>query len=485
MSRSRLILVDEEAGLLAACRSSLESLDLEIAACTGAGDVLRAVQGQRVDVAIVDLSPPNLAGLEVYELLRRALPDVPVIVTSATFNTQTAIEAMKRGAFDYLVKPLDGDRLRSVIRRALELMQLSLATVSNVNLAAGTVEAAGEPMIGQSPPMQEVYKAVGRVASQDVNVLVLGESGTGKELVARAVHHYSRRSERPFVAINCAAIPEALLESELFGHEKGAFTGAEHRRTGKFEHAHGGTVFLDEIADMSAATQAKVLRLIQQQQFERVGGTETVATDVRVIAATNRNLTEMVFEGSFRQDLFYRINGFTIELPPLRKRPGDVALLTDHYIQRFNREMGRHVRAVAPEALHWLQMNAWPGNVRELQSTIKYAMIKATGDVLTLGCFPPNPLSEAACLPQDEQREGLASLEKMTRDLLRCEPGMAYRRITAVVDEVVVQEALAYANGNQLQAAALLGISRTTLRAKLRSMGLTVQKQVAIDREAG
>ncbi len=481
----RLIVVDEEAGLLAACRSSLQSLELEITTCTGASDVLQAVQGQRVDVAIVDLSPPNLAGLEVYELLRRALPDVPVIVTSATFNTQTAIEAMKRGAFDYLVKPLDGNRLRGVVCRALELMQLSMTTVSNVSVAPGTVEAAGEPMIGQSPAMQEVYKAIGRVASQDVNVLVLGESGTGKELVARAVHHYSRRGERPFVPINCAAIPEALLESELFGHEKGAFTGAEHRRTGKFEHAHGGTVFLDEIADMSPATQAKVLRLIQQQQFERVGGTETVATDVRIIAATNRNLTEMVAESSFRQDLFYRINGFTIELPPLRKRPGDVALLTDHYIQRFNREMSRHVRAVAPEALHWLQMNAWPGNVRELQSTIKYAMIKAAGDVLTLGCFPPNPLSEAPHVPDTAHRSELASLEKLTRDLLRSQPGMAYRRISALVDEVVVQESLAYANGNQLQAAALLGISRTTLRAKLRSMGLTVQKQIAIDRDAG
>ncbi len=479
----RLIVVDEEAELLAACRAYLKLPDLEIASCTGVNDVLQAVQGQRVDVALVDLSPPNLAGLEVYELLRRALPDVPVIVTSATFNTQTAIEAMKRGAFDYLVKPLDRERLQSIVRRALELMQLSLNTASNVTLSTGAVEAAGEPMVGQSPLMQEVYKAIGRVASQDINVLVLGESGTGKELVARAIHHYSRRSERPFVAINCAAIPEALLESELFGYEKGAFTGAEQRRTGKFEYAHGGTVFLDEIADMSPATQAKVLRLIQQQQFERVGGTETVSTDVRVIAATNRNLTEMVASGAFRQDLFYRINGFTIELPPLRKRPGDVALLTDHFIQRFNREMGRSVRAVAPEALHWLQMNVWPGNVRELQSTIKYAMIKATGDVLTLGCFPANPLSEARCPEDNERPEEMSSIEKLTRDLLRKEPGMAYRKISALIDEVIVHEALAYSHGNQLQAAALLGISRTTLRAKLRSMGLTVQKHIAMEHE--
>ena len=481
----RLIVVDEEAGLLAACQASLQSLELEIAACTGAGDVLRAVQGQPVDVAIVDLSPPNLAGLEVYELLRRALPDVPVIVTSATFNTQTAIEAMKRGAFDYLVKPLDGEHLRGVVRRALELMQLSLTTASNVSIATGAVDAAGEPMIGQSPSMQEVYKAIGRVASQDVNVLVLGESGTGKELVARAVHHYSRRGERPFVAINCAAIPEALLESELFGHEKGAFTGAEHRRTGKFEHAawRNGVPGRDRGHDAGHPGQGTAANSTAAVRTR--GGTETVATDVRIIAATNRNLTEMVIEGSFRQDLFYRINGFTIELPPLRKRPGDVALLTDHYVQRFNREMGRHVRAVAPEALHWLQMNAWPGNVRELQSTIKYAMIKATGDVLTLGCFPPNPLSETPNLPEPEHRSELSSLEKLIRELLRSEPGMAYRRISALVDEVVVQESLAFANGNQLQAAALLGISRTTLRAKLRSMGLTVQKQIAIDRDAG
>jgi two-component system nitrogen regulation response regulator GlnG len=389
---------------------------------------------------------------------------------------------MQRGAHDYLVKPVTGAHLRAVVSRAIEVSRLGPAGDGALSLGSPK-SVGGAVMVGQSAAMQEVYKAIGRVASEDVAVLILGESGTGKELVARAVWRYSQRRDAPFVAINCAAIPEALLESELFGCEKGAFTGAEERRIGKFEFARGGTVFLDEIADMSSTTQAKILRVIQEQCFERLGGTETVHTDVRVIAATNKNLAQMVADGTFRQDLYYRVNGFAIDLPPLRRRHGDIALLTHHFIERFNREMNQRVRAISPDALHWLQLHSWPGNVRELQSSVKYAMIKASGDVITLGDLPPNTATEnpgagAGNLPR------FPAVATLARELLQNSPGNVYRQMSAIVDGITVQEALSYAKGNQLQAAALLGISRTTLRAKLRGLGLSIEKQLLFDGDA-
>lgn len=476
-----LLVVDSEPSVQSSLEKSLRSPTLHVSACGTVSDALRLARQSAPDVIILDVGLPHVSGLETYDSIRAELPRLPVILMTGCATTDTAIEAMKRGAFDYLTKPVDLDRLRGAVSRALEVTELSRARGPELHGDGMLGAEAEDTMIGQSQAMQEVYKSIGRVASQDVSVLVLGESGTGKELVARAICRYSNRSQKPFVAINCAAIPDTLLESELFGHEKGAFTGADDRRAGKFEQAHGGTVFLDEIGDMSSTTQAKVLRLIQEQRFERVGGTQTVQTDVRVIAASNKSLPDMVAEGTFRQDLYYRINGFTILLPPLRQRHGDVQLLTNYFIQRLNREMGKTVRAIAPEALHWLQLHSWPGNVRELQSTIKYALIKAMGDVVTLSCLPPNvaaldvPASGAA-LPADYPLLG-----NLARDLLQSSPGTAYRRFTSVVDSVVVREALSQARGNQLHAAALLGISRTTLRAKLRSLGLSVEKQLSVD----
>ena len=284
------------------------------------------------------------------------------------------------------------------------------------------------------------------------------------------------------MAINCAAIPENLLESELFGHERGAFTGADQRRIGKFEQMSGGTIFLDEIADMSGATQAKVLRLLQEQRFERVGANETIQTDVRIIAATNRNLSELVEQGNFRQDLFYRLSGFSIQLPPLRERRDDIPRLVDHFLRVFNGELRKNVRAVTPETIRVLTAHHWPGNVRELQSAIKFAMLHAMGEVVTPDCLPESCRPAGAAAPSPSLSGGL-DVGQYTRDLLQSAPPDIYRLISAAVDRVVLDEVLRHVKGNQLQAAELLGISRTTLRAKLRALGLAVEKWLSPDAE--
>jgi two-component system nitrogen regulation response regulator GlnG len=333
--------------------------------------------------------------------------------------------------------------------------------------------------------MQEVYKAIGRVARQDVTVLITGESGTGKELVARALYHHSARADAPYLAINCAAIPETLLESELFGHERGAFTGADRRRIGKFEQADRGTLFLDEIGDMSPATQAKVLRVLQEQRFERLGGNDIIATDVRVIAATNKDLEKEVAAGRFRRDLLYRLNGFTIHLPPLRERRDDLPLLTKHFVRLFSRSLHRAIRSLTPEAQRCLEEYDWPGNVRELQSVLKYAIIRSAGEVLTLDCLPenlrePRELRATPAAPPAPCATGAATLDVglLTSNLLRAGETDIYRRIGMAVDRVVMETVLRHARGNQVQASELLGISRTTLRAKLRALRMTVEKSL-------
>jgi DNA-binding NtrC family response regulator len=325
-------------------------------------------------------------------------------------------------------------------------------------------------IVGRSPAMQAVYKTIGRVAPLDVPVLIVGESGTGKELVARAIYNHSHRSGAPFLAINCAAIPEGLLESELFGHERGAFTGADRRRIGKFEQAQGGTIFLDEIGDMTPATQPKVLRLLQEQQFERVGGNDTITTDVRLIAATNRNLEELVAAGRLRHDLYYRLKVFTISLPPLRKRVGDLPLLVEYLIKVLNPPLEKHVTGIAPEAVRLLEAHDWLGNVRELQSVIKYALVQAVGDVITAGSLPELVRSGKAPNPTD--------VAQMVEDLLRAGERDLYRKLYLEFDRLVINAVLNHVKGSQAQASQLLGISRTTLRAKLGALGLTVVKKL-------
>jgi two-component system nitrogen regulation response regulator GlnG len=380
---------------------------------------------------------------------------------------------MKEGAHDYLFKPLDLARLRSVVAQALELGQLMRRPA--VVAQTPPTEDSGDAIIGRCPAMAEVYKAIGRVAAKNVIVLITGESGTGKELVARAIYQHSTRARAPFLALNCAAIPESLLESELFGHEKGAFTGADRKRIGRFEQCSGGTLFLDEIGDMPLATQAKILRLLQDQSFERVGGNETVRTDVRLIAATHRDLKTWSAEGRFRQDLYYRLSRFSIPLPALRERGDDLPMLIQHYLRRFSRELGREVREITPEALELLCRYPWPGNIRELQGVLEQAILQATGTVL-IPAFLPETLRVPAEPAPGETSGTEADFSFEAFILQRLEEGTTTLSAEAHqhLDRLLLRLALRSTRGNQVQAARVLGISRQTLRAKIRELGLSV-----------
>jgi two-component system nitrogen regulation response regulator GlnG len=332
--------------------------------------------------------------------------------------------------------------------------------------------------------MQAIFKEVGRIAAQDVTVLILGESGTGKELIARAIYDYSRRSDQSFLAINCAAIPETLLESELFGHEKGAFSGADRVRIGKFEQAHRGTLFLDEIGDASAATQAKILRVLQDGKFERVGGNETIHTDVRIIAATSKNLEQAMQRKDFRPDLFFRLNTFTLTLPPLRERPDDIPLLAEHFFKRYRRELAVDVRGISPDALEALGRHAWPGNVRELESAVKFALVHAAGEIVTPQSLPASVLGQSrdatGRAPETEHKD-LSDVRQLVRHLLSQGTVNLSDEVHAAVDRILLEQVLASAGGHQARAAEILGLSRNTLRARLQELGLTVSKVVHDD----
>lgn len=471
----KLLVVDDEPNVLYSIEKALESEELKVIVAPTGRQGLELVEQQRPDAVIVDVRLSDMSGLDVFDSVRLVAPHLPVIIITAYSTTETAIEAMKRGAFEYLLKPIDLHQLREVVGRALELSRFRQVPAVFANEVAGE---GADRIVGQSLAMQDVYKAIGRFASLDETVLITGESGTGKELVARALFHHGSRAAAPFLALNCAAIPEALLESELFGHERGAFTGAERRRIGKFEQAHTGTLFLDEIGDMSPATQAKILRILQEHSFERLGGNETIQNDVRLLAATNKNLEAEVAAGRFRQDLFYRLNVFAIRLPALRERREDVPLLVEHFLHQFSR-VGRTVHSISPEAMAWLKAYDWPGNVRQLQNVLKYALIQATGGGVTLACLPEDlhPDAPPAAVPASSVSKKL-EVSSFTTGLLHAGEPDIYRRVSTEMDRVLLETVLRYVKGNQVQASELLGISRTTLRAKLRTLGITFEKQI-------
>ncbi|HEY1188480.1 MAG TPA: sigma-54 dependent transcriptional regulator, partial [Gemmata sp.] len=468
-----VLIIDDEPGILYSLQSALERGDTVVATAPTAKLGIAAVARERPDAVIIDVRLPDMSGLDAFLLIKEADPRLPVIVVTAHGSTETAIEATKRGAFEYLLKPIDLHQLDEVLGRAFELRRMQVVPATLGEVAPAEEGDDADQIIGRCPAMLEVYKAIGRIAPQDVPVLVLGESGTGKELVARALYQHSPRADKPFVAINCAAIPDTLLESELFGHEKGAFTGAERRRIGKFEQAHGGTVFLDEIGDMPLAAQAKMLRLLQDQRFERVGGNEPVQTDVRVVAATNCDLPARVADGKFREDLLYRLNSFTITLPPLRDRPGDIEPLVGHFVAAANRKLKKSVRGLDPGALAALEAHRWPGNVRELQNAIRYAVVQAVGDVVTSSCLPTSVVSG----PAPQAANGL-DLPGLIASLLRVGATDIYRQVTQTVDRLLLTAVLEHVHGNQKQASDRLGISRTTLRAKFQLLGLGMEKQL-------
>jgi DNA-binding NtrC family response regulator len=475
---ARLLLVDDNPNLiLKQVHGVFDAAGHEIDTARTGDDGVRQATARTPDVILLDLRLPDLSGLEVYRRLRQVDARIPVIFITATNDADSAIEAMKQGAFDYLFKPLDTQQLRRVVGQALELSRLARepALVSETP----PDEDRGDAIIGRCPAMLEVYKAIGRVAAQDVPVLITGESGTGKELVARAIYQHSARAQAPFLAINCAAIPDALLESELFGHEKGSFTGAERRRIGKFEQCHGGTLFLDEVGDMPLATQAKILRLLQEQSFERVGGNETVHTDVRLIAATHRDLEAWSAQGKYRPDLYYRLGVFTVHLPPLRERGDDLPMLVQRYVLRFSREFGREAREVSPEAMERLRGYPWPGNIRELQSVLKQALLRSTGPVLV-----PAFLPELVPRKEDEPAKTIGAgsrLEALIDQRLRDGGQDLHEEARRELDRFLLPLVLRSTGGSQLQAARTLGISRRTLRLRLRELGLSITKSVEGD----
>ncbi len=470
-----LLVVDDEPSILYFFRQAFAGPEVTLVTAATAAEGLAAVQRDRPDVVILDINLPDGSGLETFRHIHQIDAKIPVIFITGHGTMATAIEAMRLGAYEYLLKPLELDQLVDLVERAFAISRLM--RVPAVIPEGGDAREDSDTVLGRCPAMQVVFKAIGRVAPQDVTVLVLGESGTGKELVARAIYHYSHRVQGPFLAINCAAIPEALLESELFGHEKGAFTGADRRRIGKFEQASGGTLFLDEIGDMTPLTQTKILRVLQGQEFDRIGGNEAIKTDVRVVAATNRDLEKMVAEGTFRGDLYYRLNVYTIKLPALRDRGDDVALLADHFVRRFGRELNKDVRSIAPEAVELLRVYPWPGNVRELQSVIKQALLQITGPVL-LPEFLPAPLRD---LGKDVVGSAQASfnhgdLTGFIQDQLRAGSTTLYSDYQAVTDRHLLTEVLRHTGGNLSQAARILGITRATLRTRLNALGIQVER---------
>ncbi len=459
----RLLVVDDEPDVHYSFRRLLAGRRIELLEARNGEEALKVLARDEPTAALVDVRMPGMSGVELLKRIKAEHPRMPVVIMTAHASTDVTITSMREGAFDSIRKPFDVDQLLSVIDHALEV---------------GAGETPGEPevatingddaeeLIGSSAAMHEVYKAIGQVAGRDVAVLVTGESGTGKELVASAIHRHSRRAGRPFVALNCAAVPETLLDSELFGHERGAFTGATSRTLGRFERADTGTLFLDEVGELGLGAQAKLLRVLETGEIERVGGVAPVRLDVRVIAATNRDLAREVADGHFREDLFYRLNVVRIHLPPLREREGDVTLLAEHFVRRYATLFHKDVAGLAPGTSEALIGQSWPGNVRELENTIKRAVILTRNSRLTA-----QDVATAHQPPAQEQRTD--RFEVLSRELLHAL--VESRGSVSVLDgaeKLLIERALAETEGNVSRTARLLAINRSTLRKRMVRLGV-------------
>jgi DNA-binding NtrC family response regulator len=448
-----VLVVEDKESLRTMLRTTLEGRGFRVDEAADVYDARRRIQASRYLAVLTDLRLPAGSGFEVLQAAREADPQTPVIVMTAFGTIEEAVRAMKEGATDFLTKPVDTEHLLVLLDRAVEQRRL---LTDYVLLKEDSQRRHGLPkVLGEDPAWKETMLAVQRAAPTDATVLLLGESGTGKELLSRALHQLSPRAKGPFVAINCAAIPEALLENELFGHEKGAFTGAAARKIGKAELAHKGTLFLDEIGDLPLALQAKILRLVQEKQFERVGGLQTITVDVRVVAATNRDLREAVSRREFREDLFFRLSVFPVEIPPLRRRRADIPVLAEAFLERYAREMGRRGLRLSDDARRVLLDHAWPGNVRELQNAIERAAILADGKEIE-----PRHLRLA---------EDTASGPRLG-DVLDLTGPLAEvaKRAAARAEDEAVQQALKETGGDRAQAASRLGISQAALNRRLR-----------------
>ena len=473
MSQPNILLIEDDRRSAQSLERVLKAKGYIVALADRGDEGLERAKQESFDVVVTDLRMPGMGGLELVKELHVAKPRLPIVLMTAFGTTETAIEATKHGAFEYLLKPFEMPELLEVVNRAIASARLMTEPVE-----LGDDKSSGQAIVGHSRPMQTVYKEIGRVAGNAATVLIRGETGTGKELVARAIYQHGERAAKPFIAVNCAAIPETLLESELFGHEKGAFTGADQRRGGRFEQAHGGTLFLDEIGDMSAFTQAKLLRVLQDKTIQRVGGKETIPVDVRVIAATHRDLEKAIAEKLFREDLYYRLSAVVIRLPALRDRVEDIPALSGYFLRRFRTELSFADASIQPDALAWLKEQRWPGNVRQLENILRQGVLAARGFPITREMLELIFSRSTATTSTDKSPAG-TSLESLMDELLAQAKAGADLDVHAKVFEAMERElftrAIQLAQGNQAKAARWLKMSRQTVREKLQAFGLKEQ----------
>ncbi len=474
-----ILIVDDDESIRFVLKKALAKEGYEVSEARDGQSALTALKTEGYPLAIMDIRMPVMDGLTVLSQMKQAGIDTYVIMMTAQGTMRTAIEAMKLGAFDYITKPFDVDEVSLLVQRALGNRAMA-AEVENLKASLRERYEVGA-IVGQSQAMREIFKDVGRVAGTDVTVLITGESGTGKELIARAIHAHSSRVAGPFVVVNSAAIPGELMESELFGHEKGAFTGASSRKIGKFEKAAGGTLFLDEIGDMDLNLQAKLLRALQEKEFERVGGTESIKSDARIIAATHRDLYEAVQGGKFREDLYYRLNVVVLQLSPLRDRRDDIPALVEHFLDKTAEELGAPKKSMTPKALKRLVDYDWPGNVRELENCIKRTVVLSSSTAIL-----PEDVEVLMKGGKDVPRAAALdlTLEGLLEDRISCflkktgslGKGDLYNSVLALVEKPLIASALVETNYNQVKAAELLGINRNTLRKKISELGVSLVK---------
>ena len=481
----KLLLIDDEADVQYSFRRIFDLPEIEIATASSGEEGLKLIPKFKPDLVMMDVRMGGLSGMETLRRLRQTDAKLPVIIMTAYGTTQTAIEAMKLGAYDYVLKPFDVPKLKALVFNALEAARAMKKVVSYQPLLESEDYDIG--IVGRTEGMQDVFKLIGQLAMSDATALITGESGTGKELIARAIYGHSKRGEKPFLAINCAAIPENLLESELFGHERGAFTGATNQRIGKFEQCNGGTLFLDEIGDMTPATQTKILRVLQSGTFERVGGNQPIKTDVRIIAATNKPLEQAVADKQFREDLFYRLNVVRIHVPPLRERRADIPLLVNYFLKKFAEKNQQPVKPLTDEASRALESYDWPGNVRELENVVHRALVVSKGEAILSGDLPPEVSrvskeegrgASAGAAAQSASSDAPGDVSAIAQTLFQMARRDPKLKVIPFLEREMVIHALKETKGNQVQAAKLLGITRATLRKRVEKFGITQQLEI-------